>query len=256
MHDIKSHLRVIPVDLRLKLVFQLVVSVTELHSRGLFHGDLCIENLLIQDGWDLRLTNFSQCTPLHTSYIKESKNRNKGQAFCRPPEWISSFSTHLNFNSPSTGHMAIASRLELSKVDSFAVGVLSFIILAGLPPWAVGIDASEWYSIILSSNKDDQLKFFVKDALEEQFESHSRFSDIVDFLCCMMHADASNRLGVAESLQHSLLNGFVSSFEPPDNPFVRHDDSKSSNKQQSRASPRNRLRITREEALEYSKQDL
>lgn len=99
-----------------KIIWQVSSAVAWLHSNGIAHGDVSLENIFLQDD-NIRLGDFGGAT------FNATRQGSYGKKLHAPPECF------------------IGSRhFDVKKADVFALGVVLFNIITGLSPFA---EASE-----------------------------------------------------------------------------------------------------------------
>mmetsp|Transcript_34370 Transcript_34370/g.31089 ORF Transcript_34370/g.31089 Transcript_34370/m.31089 type:complete len:96 (-) Transcript_34370:639-926(-) len=83
-----------------------------MHSKGVAHLDLKAENLLLDQKFKLKLTDFDLSQRISDGYVTS-----KGTIFYRPPEVIAEEAT------------------DLIKVDIYSLGIIHFVLKSGgIPP--------------------------------------------------------------------------------------------------------------------------
>ncbi|WCJ27815.1 CBL-interacting protein kinase 22 [Euphorbia peplus] len=96
---------------------QLITAVRYCHERGVFHRDLKLENLLLDDNWDLKVTDFG------LSAVKDQV-RSDGMlhTLCGTPAYVAP-------------EILGKKGYDGAKVDVWSCGVILYILLAGYLPF-------------------------------------------------------------------------------------------------------------------------
>ncbi|XP_049937189.1 CBL-interacting protein kinase 5-like [Nymphaea colorata] len=104
-------------DLARRYFQQLISAVDFCHSRGVYHRDLKLENLLLDENGDLKITDFG------LSALAECR-RNDGllHTLCGTPAYVAPEVIH------KKGY-------DGAKADIWSCGVILFVLLAGYPPF-------------------------------------------------------------------------------------------------------------------------
>jgi serine/threonine protein kinase len=120
-----------------RILFRQVVEAVETcHAHRICHLDIKLENILLDEDWNVKLTDFG--------YSRECDEHGKiqtitGGTYCfSPPEYIVVDSKG-NFKiNPNPDFL-----YDGTKVDVFNMGVVLFILLTGFPPWTDALDKSD-----------------------------------------------------------------------------------------------------------------
>ncbi|XP_021723190.1 CBL-interacting serine/threonine-protein kinase 14-like [Chenopodium quinoa] len=104
-------------DLSRRYFHQLISAVGYCHSRGVYHRDLKPENLLLDDKWDLKITDFGLST------VKDQT---------RPDEML-----HTMCGTPAYVAPEILAKkgYDGAKVDIWSCGIILFVLTAGYLPF-------------------------------------------------------------------------------------------------------------------------
>ena len=158
-----------------KIFLNILKSVNLLHKRGIIHGDIKPENILIGNDFNTRLIDFgfSQKVEDNDYTIYSSLGTD---TYCAP-EISKCF---------SQGYDGI-------KSDIFALGVLLFVIKLGKYPFGMSNYFDKGYRLIMEKNYEKFWQDFKKDNVSKEFK------DFFNHLICY---DPSERLSFDEILEH------------------------------------------------------
>lgn len=122
------------------LFLQILNGIEFLHSKaGVAHLDLKLENILIANNYSLKLCDFGFFEELKSKVCK-----NRGTHGYRAPE------TYLESNEGYDG----------AKADIFALGVILFIMLFGVPPFCMATKEDPLYRLFYRGPNSS--KFFLR----------------------------------------------------------------------------------------------
>lgn len=150
-----------------------------MHQNGYFHGDLKLENILIDDQFNLKLADFGFASKLKTS------SSCKGTFGYMAPELIE------------------GQEYDCAQADLFASAVILFILLTQHPPFDRAQNNDKHYRRIIN---EDWTRFwhFYEDNISETFK---------DLFKNMVSADPSERFNMQQVKDHPWFNGPVASYE-------------------------------------------
>jgi len=152
-----------------KFVYQLLLAVECMHSRGIGHGGIGLENIFIVDGL-LKVAEIDCMWTDVLGSIYQSIN-------CVAPECLSG------------GYVKIPD----SPADMWSVGAVAYLMLCGYPPFRAthnGMGAYGIYQNILRGMYD----------FNEHWVGISKSAS--DFVSKLLVVETSDRLSVVEALQH------------------------------------------------------
>ena len=166
-----------------KIFLNILKSVNLLHKRGIIHGDIKPENILIGNDFNIKLIDFgfSQKVEDNDYTIYSSLGTD---TYCAP-EISKCF---------SQGYDGI-------KSDIFALGVLLFVIKLGKFPFGMSNYFDKGYRLIMEKNYEKFWQEFKKDNVSKEFK------DFFNHLICY---DPSERLSFDEILEHPWIVNNVS----------------------------------------------
>uniref|UniRef100_A0A7S2U1I0 cAMP-dependent protein kinase catalytic subunit n=1 Tax=Lotharella oceanica TaxID=641309 RepID=A0A7S2U1I0_9EUKA len=133
---------------------EMVIALSYLHSKGIIYRDLKPENILITAEGHLKLADFG--------FSKKMEKNKRTWTLCGTPEYLAPEVIH------SVGHH--------HGVDWWALGVLTFEMLAGYPPFYDEQPFAIYQNIVAGVSKvkfpkhmDVKAKHFIKSLLKEDY---------------------------------------------------------------------------------------
>jgi serine/threonine protein kinase len=111
---------------------QLIQGLEECHSKGVIHRDLKLENVLLTSDYTLKIADFG------LSELNVFSDRTKMSTWCGTKRYMA---PELHEN-----------RKYTLKVDTFACGIILFILLGGYPPFVYATKEDDLYKYIYSGN--------------------------------------------------------------------------------------------------------
>lgn len=167
------------------LLRQLVMTVDYLHTNNVIHRDLKPENLLLVSATDdthVKIADFG-----FAEHISVMDGVNSA---CGTPQYVA----------PEI----LQGRQCTAISDIWSVGIISFVILGGYPPFY-----------------DREKNLLFSKVIAGEFQFHSPFWDDVsddakDFICCMLTVDPAKRYTASQLLQHKWFKD-----NPPDKSNAR-----------------------------------
>merc|ERR1719461_903332 len=111
---------------------QLVAGIECMHLNGIIHRDIKPQNLLLDNKYNLKITDFglSKIDPTGNSNIKMN-------------DW------HVGTRGYQAPEILLRKKEYDKKVDVFAMGVVLFILLGGYPPFEHAKESDKWYQFIV-----------------------------------------------------------------------------------------------------------
>jgi len=162
-------------EISAKIFVNIVKSVKLLHKKGIIHGDIKPENILIGNDFNIKLIDFGFSEKVRKNdYI------------------INSTSGTDTYCSPETRKGYIQG-YDGIKSDVFSLGVLLFVIRAGKFPFNLSGYCDKRYRLIMNKNYEEYWKGFAKDNFSNEFK------DLMNHLICY---DPSERFSIDEILEH------------------------------------------------------
>ena len=164
-----------------KLFKSVLCGAQYLHSQGICHRDLKLENILIENRANLKITdlNVSKYFKDHDSYNGLKKNNYKmwtftGTVACLPPEVF----TDLEYT---------------ENIDSWSAGVMLYTMLTGYIPFFEEYQEDLMESIIHGKYKTDSPEY-------EKLSSEAKH-----FIDCLLEKDPMKRYTLLEALSHTWI---------------------------------------------------
>ena len=153
---------------------QVLLAVEHMHSKGLAHNDIKLENLLV-DGDDVKLCDFGACRPIDQETCYSSFNRTLAYT---PPEVLEG-----RDRSAGSG-------------DMWSLGVLLYTMLAGYTPF--GQTPSSSTHKVMKKILKGRVQFF-----DDSFNTVS--AEAIDLISQLLQKDPSKRMTLCEALCHPWL---------------------------------------------------
>eukprot|EP00891_Asterochloris_glomerata_P001841 jgi/Astpho2/1841/fgenesh1_pm.00038_%23_10_t len=160
------------------LITQLLEGVSYLHSQGIVHRDLKLENMLMTDHTDK--------SPIKIADFGLSKFFQQGtvlSTMCGSPQYVA----------PEILGISDGNQAYSPAVDMWSVGVILFILLSGYSPFDDENDAV-LFEKIKSGNYD------ADDPIWDHVSNSAK-----DLVARLLIVDASQRLSAKQALQHPWL---------------------------------------------------
>ena len=158
-----------------KIFLSIIKRVQILHKKGIIHGDIKPENVLVGNDLDIKLIDFGFSEKVKNSnYI--INNTEGSDTYCSPET--------------RRGHIQGYNGI---KSDIFSLGVLLFVIRAAKFPFNVSGYSDNRYRSIMNKDYEQYWSGFSKDNFSEEFK------DLINHLICY---DPSERLSIEEIMEH------------------------------------------------------
>ena len=160
-------------NLAKSLFLQLTNAVEYLHSSAeVAHLDLKLENILIGNDYKLKLCDFGFAEDLKSKVLK-----NKGTDGYKAPE------IYLQSNEGFDG----------DKADIFALGVILFIMIFGVPPFTIATRDNTYYRLFYKGANSLKHFFRLHPATKSAYYSGTIDVDLLDLLVSMMDENPERR---------------------------------------------------------------
>jgi len=177
--------RTLPEDVARRIFLQVLHGLQYLHKQGVVHRDLSLENLLVDQGSRCIIIDFGMCVLLDRP--AEPNVWVHRQRACGKPNYMApEIYDQKDFIAPS--------------IDLWALGVILFIMLTGVPPvekpWPL----------------DRRYNFIVEGRLRELMEVwgiNNLTTDAVDLLVGLLQADPRARLTTDQIIAHPWVAPFL-----------------------------------------------
>jgi serine/threonine protein kinase len=156
---------------------QVLEGLAWMHSHGVAHRDISLENVLLGSDHKVCIIDFAQAVRIFTgAEERPAKHRGRaGKQYYRAPEMY-------------------CGEYEAQRVDAFAVGVLIFIMVLGVPPWDSALD------------DDQRFRFIQANGLQRlitAWRMEDRMSPVlVDLLSKLLKKNPQDRLTIEDARQH------------------------------------------------------
>ena len=160
------------------LIRKLVSALEYLHSKNIVHRDLKPENLLLkslEEDTEIKLADFGLSKVLGQEVMM--------QTACGTPGYVAP--EILQTSQSGYG----------KEVDMWSVGVITYILLCGFPPF-YNDNVAQLFESIINADFDYPAEYW--DHISD---------DAIDFIDCLLIADPSKRLTANTALEHSWLKG-------------------------------------------------
>lgn len=160
------------------LVKKLVTALDYLHNKNIVHRDLKPENLLLkspEQDTEVKLADFGLSKVLGQEVMM--------QTACGTPGYVAPEI----LQSSETGYG--------KEVDMWSVGVITYILLCGFPPF-YNDNVAQLFESIIKADFDYPSDYW--DNISD---------DAIDFIDNLLIPDPAKRMSAAEALQHSWLSG-------------------------------------------------
>ena len=158
-----------------KIFYDIIKSIDILHKKGIIHGDIKPENILIGNDYRTKLIDFG-----FSQKIRDNNNI------------INTPSGTDIYCSPEI-RKAYIQGYDGFKSDIFSLGVLLFVIKLAKFPFNTSGYSDKKYRLIMYKNYDEYWNGFKNDKLSDEFK------DLMNHLICY---DPSERFDIKEILEH------------------------------------------------------
>jgi len=173
----------------------LIETVQFCHEQGITHRDLKPENVLLDENFNIKLTDFGTATFLCGQNHDEKLFTQTGTDQYMAPE--------MHFGDGYSG----------AAIDVFACGVILFLLVSGHPPFVKADPRSDTYYKSFCKNKSKSFwnKHESTKAKEDDEDFYSpEFRDLIDGMLAPL---AEDRLTIEQVKQHPWFNGPTISME-------------------------------------------
>ena len=174
-----------------KIFFDLVKAVETCHKNGISHGDIKLQNILLNSNFNIKLIDFGFAKNIKDGLISEIT----GTRFYNAPEM---------FCCATKGYDGV-------MADIFSLGVCLFILVMGFYPFDKPNITDSRYKFI---SKKDYPGFWKK--CEQKFSSNSSFSgtshEFKDLFEKMVAYRPKERININEIKKHSWLKELVKNY--------------------------------------------
>lgn|SRR3990167_3305553 len=173
----------IPPTIAKTYFLQLMEGIEALHSRGVIHRDLKLENfLLFESGATVKISDFGLSEVVLTD------------TFCSKDLQKSYSSTKLAGSLPYMSPECHIGRFSVST-DLFSLAVAGFIMVFGIPPFASAKSTDKHYRYISSGNMKEYVKILLKST---KLTADQIDYDFLELFFAMTHPSAEQRPTLCE----------------------------------------------------------
>ena len=195
---------------------QLCEAVDYTHRQGICHRDLKLENLLLDENFNLKVSDFGFCTGIKTKNGDSVLTTCKGTPGYMAPEmmniggfnYVTNQNSHKLFN--SNGYSGV-------QTDVFALGVILFSLLMGRPPFRIADINDPFYRLIFTQQNDEFWKPWDQFASQNNFTISSEFKDL---FISLVSYNPLMRLSINEILNSWWMKNFTEDSQMPQNEEV------------------------------------
>ncbi|EGR33281.1 protein kinase domain protein, partial [Ichthyophthirius multifiliis] len=159
---------------------QLIIAVQYIHEQSYVHRDIKLENILIDQKYNLKLADFGFSVKLKKQEIKLRKFL--GTKGYMAPE--------LEEQLPYDG----------KKVDIFACGVVLFCMVSQIPPFFKASQCDKYYDFFYQNNQEGYWNYI---SLKYKKVFSNEFKDLIN---AMFNIDPELRFSYEEILQHPWMD--------------------------------------------------
>merc|ERR1711988_592 len=162
-----------------------VGGLQHVHKNGWSHGDLSLENLLLDDQDKVVITDFGLCC----KWTGRDTDR-VGKGFYLSPEVFA-----INDDDEDT------QTYDAYKADVWSLGVILFMLITGVPPAESPCESDRRFCLV----KSGQIKTMVKSWRMEHLFSE----DAMDLVTRMLKVDPNERISLEEIIEHPWIEDLI-----------------------------------------------
>lgn len=165
---------------------QLLSSIEYLHENGYCHLDIKPENLLLDERFNLKLTDFGFATPFTEKGGCKLVKTSCGTSSYFPPEtWKP--------NAKDKGYDGM-------KADVFQLGIMLFIMITGQPPFSKSTVQDGWFALVARGRWDEFWDFKEKGIVKQPGVGEKPIfsSELRDLLRAMLEPQADSRATIQQ----------------------------------------------------------
>jgi serine/threonine protein kinase len=160
---------------------QLVDAVEHMHNKGIVHRDIKLENILIDENFDLKLTDFG------FSDTEKLSDNPKGSSLYMAPE------------------MHALEKFETIPADMFALGVCLFMMIKAHQPFIEATRYDEYFRVYMTEPKEFW-KFHFKKG-----KKYGHSKSLIKLLNKLFKVDPKSRMTLSEMRKNEWFDGPVPS---------------------------------------------
>ena len=171
-----------------KIFFDILMAVEKCHESGISHGDIKLQNIMLNSNFNLKLIDFGFSKNIKDGLISEIT----GSRFYNAPEM---------FSCATKGYIGTLS-------DIFSLGVVLFVLVMGFYPFDKPNITDVRYKMISKKDfsgfwkKCEQKKIFINNNSNNLFVVSPEFKDLFEKMVCPKPND---RISIVEIKKHPWL---------------------------------------------------
>ncbi|CAD8113045.1 unnamed protein product [Paramecium sonneborni] len=159
---------------------QLAQVIQYLHEKGFAHRDIKLENILLDDNFNLRLCDFGLGEEMDSNLVQKSLGT-------------------LGYLAPEFYSDGLISAQELGKADIYSLGICIFVLGFAHPPYKSNTTQCPYWNLLQMGQWQQYW---------ELIDKQNKFNqDFYSFIEGMLDQDPSKRFTIQEVLQHQFLIG-------------------------------------------------
>mmetsp|Transcript_20868 Transcript_20868/g.23203 ORF Transcript_20868/g.23203 Transcript_20868/m.23203 type:complete len:313 (+) Transcript_20868:340-1278(+) len=172
-----------------------------MHEEGICHRDLKMENLLLDEKFNLKVSDLGFCTNIMNQYGETNLATCKGTPGYMAPEMINinGFNHVMNQKSHK---LFVSTSYNGIQTDVFALGVILFSLYMGRPPFKIADINDPFYRLIFTHQFEEFWTPWNQFASQNNFEIPEDFKNL--FIACVTFSPLL-RISINEILSNSWM---------------------------------------------------
>ena len=166
---------------------QLVEAIEFMHNNNVVHRDLKLENLLLDDNYDLKIADFGLSTSVESTYGGGVMYTRVGTERYMPPEMLE-----------KNAYIGICA-------DLFSAGVILFVLVMGMMPTHKSAESNDYLYRYFKKKEYEEYWTIVANILNLDLGTISE--DYFHLVTTMLKYDFQRRLTIDEIKEHPWFNG-------------------------------------------------